>query len=311
MTWLPWLFPSTPNNFWNSTQNHRPFLKWVLKERGHELTKFHVLQLTDAVIKEYKGGANLLSQYPNAMECLRRVFPEYDFTLSDFNQAGRGFWSDPLNQRNWLLELGETLGFRVPTDWYSLRERDIEAHGGISLLQYYDSSPASAVLTLIPELQLFRENFSHVSKLQARAFGITSCLFLNKKVLFEFKHPEIIYPRTGRKLELDIFIPDRKLAIEIQGAQHYRPAWGGQEEFENIKKRDRFKRKSCKQLNIRLIEIRDDEWDGSVEHFIELLQAQIRVQFNPQSFYLALKKRGLLGHLAEEQLFWNKKRTKR
>jgi len=305
--WLPWLFPAVPGDHWGTPENQRKFLEWVLDQERLETVKSDIVLLTDRVIKQYKGGSSLLLTHKNTMDCIKSVFPEFSFEPSDFEQVGRGFWEDQDNQKAWLLNLGDKLGFRKPTDWYAIREQDFEEHGGISLINYYESSPAKVVLSLLPEHQLTRENFAHVSKLQARAFGIVSCLFPNKEVLFEFKHPGIVSPKTGRKLELDIFVPHRKLAIEIQGAQHYRPAWGGDEELKNIKQRDNFKRKYCKRLQIKLIEVRDDEWDGTVEQFLNIISQAVSIRINRKSFFDQLKQRGLLGSLRNEELFWNKK----
>jgi len=56
-------------------------------------------------------------------------------------------------------------------------------------------------------------------------------------------------------LELDIFIPSMKLAIEYQGIQHFEPVkhWGGQEALKRIQERDRKKREICNELGIQLI----------------------------------------------------------
>ncbi|MBB4804572.1 hypothetical protein HNP37_004669 [Flavobacterium nitrogenifigens] len=66
-----------------------------------------------------------------------------------------------------------------------------------------------------------------------------------------------IRPDWLENLELDIYLPQRKLAFEYQGQQHFHPikAWGGSKAFENLQKRDEKKRNICLQLGIVLIEI--------------------------------------------------------
>ena len=46
-------------------------------------------------------------------------------------------------------------------------------------------------------------------------------------------------------MELDIYIPDLKLAIEYDGIQHFKPIefWGGKEAFEKQQQRDQLKNK--------------------------------------------------------------------
>lgn len=66
-----------------------------------------------------------------------------------------------------------------------------------------------------------------------------------------------IRPDWLENLELDIFLPEKKIAFEYQGQQHFYPikAWGGDKAFENMQKRDERKRQLCSQLGITLIEI--------------------------------------------------------
>jgi hypothetical protein len=63
---------------------------------------------------------------------------------------------------------------------------------------------------------------------------------------------------TGYNLELDLYNPDLKLAIEVSGKQHYvyTPFFHKNEEaFTNQKYRDEIKRMLCKQNGIKLIEV--------------------------------------------------------
>jgi hypothetical protein len=54
-------------------------------------------------------------------------------------------------------------------------------------------------------------------------------------------------PQTGRNLELDFYLPDFKIGIEVQGQHHY--------EDENQVARDRLKRKLAAAVGIYIIEI--------------------------------------------------------
>ena len=52
-------------------------------------------------------------------------------------------------------------------------------------------------------------------------------------------------PNTSRNLEIDIWLPELKLAIEYNGQQHYEPVWG-EKEFGEIKERDKIKKRLIK-----------------------------------------------------------------
>jgi hypothetical protein len=78
-------------------------------------------------------------------------------------------------------------------------------------------------------------------------------------------------PEWLEGLELDIYIPDMKKAFEYQGIQHYRPigAWGGQEAFEELRRRDARKALVCKRRGIRLIKV--DYTDPLTEQHVRSL----------------------------------------
>lgn len=58
------------------------------------------------------------------------------------------------------------------------------------------------------------------------------------------------YPPTGRNLELDILLPDRIIAIEVDGVQHGRYIKGMQRSFQDFvdqQRRDMHELEACKQ----------------------------------------------------------------
>jgi len=44
--------------------------------------------------------------------------------------------------------------------------------------------------------------------------------YKNKRVFFNFRPETLLNPKTGRRLEIDIYFPDIRLAYEFQGARH-------------------------------------------------------------------------------------------
>jgi hypothetical protein len=62
----------------------------------------------------------------------------------------------------------------------------------------------------------------------------------------------------GRQ-HLDVFLPERGVALEYQGAQHDKPIgfFGGDRSFKEIIERDKRKLKSCLENNVRLIYVRE------------------------------------------------------
>jgi hypothetical protein len=64
--------------------------------------------------------------------------------------------------------------------------------------------------------------------------------------------PDWLENDKGAHLELDVLFPETKLAIEIQGPQHFKPIWD-KKQFSNLKKNDLYKKETCRRKNIRLI----------------------------------------------------------
>ena len=76
---------------------------------------------------------------------------------------------------------------------------------------------------------------------------------------FEKAKPSwLINPKTGRHLELDCYNNDLKLAVEVNGEQHYvypNTFHKSYEEFESQQERDKIKKKKCEEYGIFLLEI--------------------------------------------------------
>lgn len=84
-------------------------------------------------------------------------------------------------------------------------------------------------------------------------------ILLNGYEFVENYRPDwLINPETGRRLEIDIWLPDVKIGIEVQGAQHTRFIPGFHkhtDDFEKQKARDDYKRAICQQRGVHLYEV--------------------------------------------------------
>jgi hypothetical protein len=76
----------------------------------------------------------------------------------------------------------------------------------------------------------------------------------NSQIEMEAVHPLLHYPETGRTMELDIYFPSIKLALEYQGEQHFHWTFqGGNPTHQQV--RDHWKMDACNRENITLITI--------------------------------------------------------
>lgn len=106
------------------------------------------------------------------------------------------------------------------------------------------------------ETDFQEEDTGFTSKLESKSKIILENIF-NRP--FARVRPDFLEnPVTGNNLELDLYNKDLKLAIEVQGDQHYKftPFFQkNKEAFLNQRYRDEIKKIYCKQNGITLIEI--------------------------------------------------------
>jgi hypothetical protein len=94
------------------------------------------------------------------------------------------------------------------------------------------------------------------------------------------RHPDIINPDTGYRLELDCYSEALQIAFEYQGVQHYEVCefFGGERALQKTRGKDEYKKKRCKELGIKLFEIDDrklnsdkDKKKAQIEALVEEL----------------------------------------
>lgn len=144
-------------------------------------------------------------------------------------------------------------------------------------MAYIKNTGAAQSSALLSFLQL--QNFKYVSyinKLKERYDQFYSILIDNGVIITKWKseyslyelirkkYPNAIYQYRAKWLShqsLDIYIPDKRIGIEYQGIQHYKPVslFGGLPHFRLQQELDNRKRKLCSEQGIRLIEWRYDE----------------------------------------------------
>ncbi len=82
--------------------------------------------------------------------------------------------------------------------------------------------------------------------LQKKIFKILQQIYPQSMCKFNYKgFSWLRNPKTNRKLEIDLWIPDLKIAIEYDGAQHFRAikTWGGKKSFLKRQRHDKLKNK--------------------------------------------------------------------
>lgn len=98
-------------------------------------------------------------------------------------------------------------------------------------------------------------------------FKLIKQIYKDKEVVFHSR------PNWLQGLELDIYIPEERLAIEYMGKQHYEPVsfFGGEESFLSLVERDKRKKDICIKNDIVLIHF-DYRMAVSKESILKLIQ---------------------------------------
>lgn len=82
-----------------------------------------------------------------------------------FPPVSPGFWRQRQNRRNYMLWLGQQLGFRRLSDWYRLTYHDMLTHRGGNLASvYWHGSPIHAVQECFPGYDWQEWFFAHVPR---------------------------------------------------------------------------------------------------------------------------------------------------
>lgn len=123
----------------------------------------------------------------------------------------------------------------------------------------------------VPPIEAFRPYLNKARNLFRAAYGLpginegwvseTQLLLIVKELFPSEQVLDHYRPDWLRRLELDIYLPNRSLAFEYMGIQHYQPIvrFGGEGAFEALVERDRLKEELCARRGVRLVHVRYDE----------------------------------------------------
>ena len=125
--------PPKPAKYWENKINILQFLN-ELKEKLQLNTIEDWNSLTVHQIKLHGGGSILHKYSLFELKCLGCPDGQSKF---DIPPKPEGFWNDENNVLQFLNELKEKLQLDTIEDWNSLNQKQIELHGGGSLLQKY------------------------------------------------------------------------------------------------------------------------------------------------------------------------------
>lgn len=82
-------------------------------------------------------------------------------------------------------------------------------------------------------------------------FNTLKSMFPDYKIIYHYR------PDFLKGLEIDVFIDELKIGFEYQGIQHFKPIkhFGGEKSYNDLRSRDKLKRKICEDTGLKLVYI--------------------------------------------------------
>eukprot|EP00028_Trichosphaerium_sp_Am-I-7-wt_P002722 CAMPEP_0168530242 /NCGR_PEP_ID=MMETSP0405-20121227/14528_1 /TAXON_ID=498012 /ORGANISM="Trichosphaerium sp, Strain Am-I-7 wt" /LENGTH=432 /DNA_ID=CAMNT_0008554401 /DNA_START=122 /DNA_END=1417 /DNA_ORIENTATION=- len=252
--WIPWKFQCHPGiirnqsyGHWKDIKNHKYKFDQISIELG-----LKTVEDWDSISHQdlQKAGAKtLMKHYGSIPRALKSLYPQYEWLPK---RVPNRYWHIKENIQQFLEYAEEKLSITDPSMWYRVSHGQITGLGAGGIVKYYPQ-----ILNLIhPTVKWDWSEFYKAKSKKSQQWGLSSAL---KKIypLDELQEEHIIGVResTGAILSVDICIPNRNLAFEYQGEQHYHDIYPLRLSAMHCEWLDQEKSKLCAAAGISLVPI--------------------------------------------------------
>jgi len=109
-----------------------------------------------------KGAVGVMWYHKNSvLQALIHLFPDLALQESKFSIMSRSYWKDENNRRAFFEDFAK--GHRMdplnPNTWYKLHKKVMFAKRASTVLSYYNSNAAKALMSLFPNIGLDSKKF--------------------------------------------------------------------------------------------------------------------------------------------------------
>ena len=255
--------------YWKKYENIQQFLDDLGKKLNlktpEDWNLFSAKQLKE------NGGTGLLKYYSMA-EIRSIACPEGNPLYSVPNKPkSNEYWNDKDNINNFIINLKEKYNINTTNDWKRLSINQINKSGGSGLLKKYKKISDLNVESIPDDI-----NSSGLTgrSSQRWLFLQVQKLFPGEEIIEDYFHSDISR-ESGFAVQFDVFLVDKKIAIEYHGKQHYEDIPSSFAPIELYQQRDEEKEKLCKKYGINLIII-PYWWDNSEFSLKQTINSKIR-----------------------------------
>ena len=265
--------PPNSSNYWNNKENIQNFIdKLKLNYQLHTPEDWNLLNQNQIISI---GGRKLLQQFSIFdIKCLG--CPEgKSFFFQQIKPPG--YWDNEENVQNFIEQLKVKYDLKTSDDWKRISKTQIYENGGFGFITQFLKND-----TLKKQIQLKYPDILNILSNTLRGRSSQRWLFLQIQKLFpgeeiveDYFHSQI-ERQTGLKIQFDIYLVDRNIAIEYHGKHHYEDIPSGFAPLEMYQNRDVEKQNLCKQFGIQLIII-PYWWDNRMESLKQTIEEKIKI----------------------------------
>ena len=237
------------SEYWENKENILLFFS-ELKQKYNLNTPDDWNLITKKHIQSNEGN-KLLSKY-SMYEIKCMACPEGKSIFNKPPQAP-GYWENKENIHKFLSEIKEKYNLNTPEDWKRISKHQIIVEGGRGLFFSKNYSEIKIQFEnpnentkFIPFSKLISESV-HKRSSQRWLFLQIQKLFPQEEMVEDYFHSEISRI-SGANIQFDIFMIQRKIAIEYHGIHHYEDLPSGFGSLETYQHRDIEKEKLCKTI---------------------------------------------------------------
>ena len=150
--WFEFLFNSSPKHLWDFQENHERYGIWLGRIKQYNtLEDWYNCSLN--VFSENRGRGLISSKYDDSpylfiLTVISKFYPGQKLLPWKLDKCPQHFWDNFENQKEYILWLGNELGYTKMEDWYNLNSVIINENYGNALLHKYNGSPSLIVKTI-------------------------------------------------------------------------------------------------------------------------------------------------------------------
>eukprot|EP01118_Nematostelium_gracile_P004886 TRINITY_DN15820_c0_g1_i1.p1 TRINITY_DN15820_c0_g1~~TRINITY_DN15820_c0_g1_i1.p1 ORF type:complete len:269 (+),score=66.23 TRINITY_DN15820_c0_g1_i1:109-807(+) len=214
--------------------------------------------ITKKEIRE-NGGKLVLEKYDDILfRLLSNVYPNHDWIIWKFDRIPIQVWRSKKDFSSAIHYIEKELRLTALDDWYRVSTHEIDRLVPLKLFE--DHPIEKALQETYPHHLWDHDRLKTKSNNMRSAQRNLRTLIENIYPTYEVKENFLLF-KDGQRLELDVYLPEQRLAFEYQGIHHFQEVFSSGSNWKQ-KERDDSKKSLCQSMNINLIEI-PYWWDGT------------------------------------------------